>query len=417
MSEVTQSKANLPLPEEPSELHLANPTEWQTRTLAGGRFLVSKPQPDARFIEHNPDIWIGSSSALFDMFFNFIERRWSGEVVVDTGTGVKRIFFISGQIVFAGSNVIDDRLGEVIYRAGLISLEEHTASTVKVGKRKFGQVLLDNGIFSSIQLWQAFKLQVEEIVRSVFLPEKVYVEFSGDYGKKAENEMLFERNVPAMVSIESKELVVDSYCYGLMCRDFNARWQPQGKINLNDPDVLKQTYSEEKFYGYLVRLIEQAVDCEDVIQKSKMTRVHSMLALMDLNLRGICSIELTRAPRDWAEWVVPLKAKLDVYAMLLTSIKRMFEEEGKTFPVDDLVRYGQLLNTRTSELLFFNPAGEIRRESAQAMFLLSTTYMPRVNYFQERVERLTQFLLQISSDAMSGPSYARIRQTFKSIIS
>ena len=112
-----------------------------------------------------------------DLFHGLVVAGFTGVLSVDTGYGVKRIFLSHGAVVFAGSNVIDDRLGEVLFRESHISLDDLTRSAASVTKvRKFGQVLVGNKVLTNVELWQALKLQVKQILRSVFMAEQVFCE-------------------------------------------------------------------------------------------------------------------------------------------------------------------------------------------------------------------------------------------------
>ncbi len=83
-----------------------------------------------------------------------VERRWSGSVSVEDEWGQKKLYFRDGELVFARSNAMDHRLGEVMYRQGLISLDELTESAVQVTRTlKFGQVLLTRKFFEPCDLW------------------------------------------------------------------------------------------------------------------------------------------------------------------------------------------------------------------------------------------------------------------------
>src|SRR5690606_3773150 len=116
---------------------------------------------------------------------------------------------------FARSNIIDDRLGEVIYRWDAISLDQLAESAVKVTRvRKFGQVLLTSGIFSTVDLWNALKMQVRDIVRSIFLVPRVYVEIEGA-SRPAPSEVVFPEG--------TSTLIHESYSFGCMLREFIER--------------------------------------------------------------------------------------------------------------------------------------------------------------------------------------------------
>jgi len=82
----------------------------------------------------------------------------------------KSVYFKDGQIIFASSSDRADRLGPVLRRAGLVSAEnlERCSRLVRSG-RPLGQVLVDEGVLSSGQLYEGVWLQVKEILLNAFL--------------------------------------------------------------------------------------------------------------------------------------------------------------------------------------------------------------------------------------------------------
>ena len=84
-----------------------------------------------------------------------ISNDFSGIVYIKINSSDKKLYIHKGQIVFASSTMIDDRLGEVIYRKGLITLDQMTEAAVKVTRKlKFGRVMIESNIFNSIDLWE-----------------------------------------------------------------------------------------------------------------------------------------------------------------------------------------------------------------------------------------------------------------------
>lgn len=81
----------------------------------------------------------------------------------------KVIYFADGEVVYASSNVEDDRLGEVLWRRGYLSLEQLSKvhDLVTPGK-KLGRVLIDHGMLTPRKLYEGLKEQVLEIVHSTF---------------------------------------------------------------------------------------------------------------------------------------------------------------------------------------------------------------------------------------------------------
>lgn len=108
-----------------------------------------------------------------DLFSLLNMSRRNGMLLLVSDQAQKSIHFRRGEIVFAGSNLPEDRLGQVLYRTGKLSregladAERHLPGAGEPGKR-FGQVLLERRLLDSNALLWGVKYQVEEIVYSVF---------------------------------------------------------------------------------------------------------------------------------------------------------------------------------------------------------------------------------------------------------
>jgi len=81
----------------------------------------------------------------------------------------KSVYLSRGEVVFAASNQAIDRLGETLLRSGKITLEQlREADRRWSPNARFGKVLVELGLLTPRDLWDAVKGQVEEIVRSLF---------------------------------------------------------------------------------------------------------------------------------------------------------------------------------------------------------------------------------------------------------
>jgi len=93
----------------------------------------------------------------------------------DTPQGLRRktVHFRDGQVVFASSSDRADRLGAVLWRNGLVpDADLARCSRLVQAGRPLGQVLVDEGLLDSGQLYGAMTLQVREIVLNAFLEEE-----------------------------------------------------------------------------------------------------------------------------------------------------------------------------------------------------------------------------------------------------
>src|SRR5512134_4205158 len=93
----------------------------------------------------------------------------TGILTLVSGGARKAIYLRDGRVVFASSNLPNDRLGELLIREGKITVEEYEASikAISKGKRQ-GKVLVEMGALSPKDLWEGVQYQIKEIVYSVF---------------------------------------------------------------------------------------------------------------------------------------------------------------------------------------------------------------------------------------------------------
>ncbi|HET6370031.1 MAG TPA: DUF4388 domain-containing protein, partial [Nitrospiria bacterium] len=82
----------------------------------------------------------------------------------------KSLYLKDGDIIFASSRYADDRLGEVLLKAGKITFAQYETSVEllkRSGKRQ-GTILVEQGILTPAELFAAVTQQVKEIVLSLF---------------------------------------------------------------------------------------------------------------------------------------------------------------------------------------------------------------------------------------------------------
>lgn len=93
----------------------------------------------------------------------------SGFMFFEDRDHAKSVYLNRGEVVFATSNQAIDRLGECLLRSGVITPEQfREARSAYSPPERFGKILVERGFLTPRQLWNGLKLQVEEIVRSLF---------------------------------------------------------------------------------------------------------------------------------------------------------------------------------------------------------------------------------------------------------
>jgi curved DNA-binding protein CbpA len=104
------------------------------------------------------------------LFQDLRKEKETGIVIFSNDGEIKKVFFRNGDILFASSNVKEDRLGEFLMRTGKLTsaqFEKSSEAMIKTGQ-KLGAVLFEMGLLTAQDLVAQVKLQVKEIVIKIF---------------------------------------------------------------------------------------------------------------------------------------------------------------------------------------------------------------------------------------------------------
>lgn len=111
---------------------------------------------------------IRSPGALSDIVALAAQSQWKGELVLLSEQGTRSFYFDHGIVIGASTTVPEERLGETLYRFGVITreqLEKVIAASTETGKR-LGETAIDLGIVPAEQLYAMMARQVEEVFYS-----------------------------------------------------------------------------------------------------------------------------------------------------------------------------------------------------------------------------------------------------------
>ena len=106
-------------------------------------------------------------------------KRATGTLAVSTPNFTKKAYLVKGDAVFAASSYEDDRLGEMLLKAGKITVEQYDKSVeiLKRTKKRQGAILVELGYLTPKDLFWGVKYQVKEIIYSLFQLEDGECEF------------------------------------------------------------------------------------------------------------------------------------------------------------------------------------------------------------------------------------------------
>src|SRR4030043_2299110 len=106
-------------------------------------------------------------------------NRKTGTLIIKTPMFTKKVYLVKGDVIFASSTYEDDRLGEMLIKAGKITMEQYDESVklLKRTKKRQGAILVELGYLTPKDLFWGVKFQVMEIIYSLFQLEDGGYEF------------------------------------------------------------------------------------------------------------------------------------------------------------------------------------------------------------------------------------------------
>ncbi len=104
---------------------------------------------------------------------------WRGELHIFDGTSHRVLAVHQGALKYAVSDHPDDRLGQVLYRHGVLSRAQLDAVLRETGpEKRLGQLLLERGSLTQEQLFGQLQKQVEQIFYSALLTRSGHYVFA-----------------------------------------------------------------------------------------------------------------------------------------------------------------------------------------------------------------------------------------------
>ncbi len=122
----------------------------------------------------------------------------TGALEVHTKEGIRRLFFVDGQFRGSQSTHKDDRTGEVLWRMGLISLDQLVIATeYHSEKKRIGQTLVELGYCTRAQLREGLREQARFVFEAACLAESGMAIFVS--GKSHPNPVRFGSSTDSLV--------------------------------------------------------------------------------------------------------------------------------------------------------------------------------------------------------------------------
>ena len=343
-------------------------------------------------------------SVFKDVLLGLTDSKWSGVVKIDSAGFMKKIFFRDGRLCFASSSLIDDRLGERLYRSGRISIDELVNSASQVGRnRKFGQVLIESSVMNAVELWDALKDQVLEIFRSVFIPD--FTRFALEEGPhKAFMEVVYPQ--------PTEKLIDECFSFACMLREFGRNLPGDATLSVTDGGT--KAYRAGTFVGDMVELIQNTGNVSELLNQSKLRPHNTISVLLELVNQGVCKVgNNPLEPGSLKDISSHLNSKADLYSLLLKQVSEQFRSHNIQLPITELRQFALGSNAEGDTAFALDEEGQIDLNCRRNIISQCRENKRRVPYFTGLIESLIHFLLQLTIDLAPRDVVDDVRRKYR----
>ena len=198
----------------------------------------------------------------------------------------KSLYLKDGNVIFATSNVPEERLGDLLVSWQRISKENYERSVSMLDtKKRQGKILIEIGAITPKQLWEGVQDQIRQIVYSLFNWESAFFFFS-------EGELPSKENITADVSIS--ELIIEGIRRirepSVLLAKFPSRDVLLGRMDFG----LKERVKLESFEKHVLDLIDGQRTVSDICRDSEIGELETIKVLYMLVSIGYIKVKGTR---------------------------------------------------------------------------------------------------------------------------
>lgn len=188
----------------------------------------------------------------------------------------KFLFVEAGNVVFAGSNLPEDRLGNVLLRTGKINQAQFDISVKRLGEsggKRQGRLLVEIGALGPQELWAVVRGQICDIVYSLFDWEEGEFRFE-------EKDLPSDESVTVDVSIT--ELIAEGI-RRVENRCVIEDWAPAPKTVFELVVSAKSPVTFADHEKHVMKLIDGRTSLETVCEKSEIGHFETLKVLYMLS--------------------------------------------------------------------------------------------------------------------------------------
>lgn len=178
------------------------------------------------------------------IYKKILKDNLSGQLVVNGENFTKRLFFVKGELHFSLSDLVQERLGEILYMKGKLTREQFILlhKIMEKTNNKLGKLLVQHQILDKQSLFEALQDQVKVIGLSTFSMATGEWIFTVEKPKIPNNQK-FSINLSQLI-IEGNQNILDFSYY-------KKRFNYRAPIALPIPESLGQLLSPDDIRFYI----------------------------------------------------------------------------------------------------------------------------------------------------------------------
>jgi hypothetical protein len=207
------------------------------------------------------------------------QRGFVGTMICKIPGCKKILHFWRGNVVSAHSDLLDERLGEVLFRQGRLPLDVFIETAGKVThETRFGDVLIQEGRFTTRDLWNALNIQSQEVIVSLAHYHLVEIHFE-PLVQVPRLELSVQFHLEDLLNfslVEKKFIDIFHYC---------ASEKPELRLEADSLNA-----ADHDFLRDMVSIVQEHGNYTEILTKgSRLTPLYTNKGLWELFVRGVIS--------------------------------------------------------------------------------------------------------------------------------
>jgi Domain of unknown function (DUF4388) len=195
----------------------------------------------------------------------------------------KSLYIKDGNVIFAASNLPEERLGDLLLEAEMITKDQYNQSVALLtAKKRQGRILVEIGAITPRQLWDGVQNQIRHIVNSLFNWDEGVFFFS-------EGDLPSQENITADMGII--ELIVDGIRQIQNVKSLHRKFPSRDIIvaRLETPE--KENVKLEKFEKHVLDLIDDKRTLREICKESEIGETETIKVLYMLSSIGYIKVK------------------------------------------------------------------------------------------------------------------------------